>query len=86
MSEKDQLAELISSLRQQRDELALRIHLGKAEAKQEWEELTAKLDELAKEYDPLKNAGEESAGNVLNAMKLVADEVGQGFERIRKTL
>ena len=33
----DLLTELISSLKQQRDELALQMHLGKAEAKEEWE-------------------------------------------------
>ena len=39
MSNRDHLAELISSLKQQRDELALQIHLGKEEAKQEWEKV-----------------------------------------------
>ena len=87
MSEdRDQLAELISSLKQQRDELALQIHLGKAEAKEEWEKVSAKLDELTAEYDPLKNAVQESADNVLEALKLVAGEVQDGFDRIRKSI
>ena len=80
MSEHAGLAELISSLKQQRDELALKIHLGKVEAKEEWDKVTAKLDELTKDYDPVKDAVEESASNVLEAMKLVAGEVAQGFE------
>lgn len=86
MSEHSGLAELISSLKQQRDELALKIHLGKAEAKQEWEKVTVKLDKLTKDYEPVKDAVEESAGSVLDALKLVAGEVKQGFERIRKSL
>ena len=80
------LEELIKSLQQQRDELALQIHLGKAEAKQEWDKVTAKLDALMKDYEPLKGAVEETADNVYSAMKLVAGEVLDGFERIRKTL
>jgi hypothetical protein len=86
MSERDHLAQLISRLKQQRDELALQIHLGKQEAKDEWEKVTAKLDELTREYDPLKDAVEETAGNVFDALKLVAGEIEEGFQRIRKTL
>ena len=63
--DRDHLDELISSLKQQRDELAVQIHLGKAEAQEEWDEVTAKLDELTKDYDPLKDAMAETAGNVI---------------------
>ena len=86
MSERDYLAELISSLKQQRDELALQIHLGKEEAKEEWERITAKLNDLAKDYEPVKDAVEETAGNVFGALKLVAGEIEEGFQRIRKSL
>ena len=86
MNERDRLAELISSLKQQRDELALKIHLGKKEAKDEWDRINAKLDELTKDYEPLKDAVEESAGKVFDAMKTVAGEVQDGFQRIRKSL
>jgi chromosome segregation ATPase len=85
MSDQD-LPQLISALKQQRDELALKIHLGEAEAKQQWEKVTAQLDDLTKEYEPLKGAVEEAAGNVLDALKLTAEEIGAGFERIRKAL
>ena len=86
MPDRDHLAELISSLKQQRDELALQIHLGKEEAKEEWDKVTAKLDELGRDYEPLKDAVGETAGNVLEALKLVAGEVQEGFQRIRKAL
>jgi uncharacterized coiled-coil protein SlyX len=84
--DRDQLEALISSLKQQRDELAVQIHLGKAEAQEEWDKLTAKLDELTKDYEPLKDAVAETAGNMFSALKLVAGEVQDGFERIRKAL
>ena len=85
-TDRDHIAELITSLKQQRDELAVKIHLGKAEAKEEWEQVTAKLDELNADYEPLKDAVQESAENVFAAMKLVADEVQSGFARIRDSL
>ena len=86
MSKRDQLAELISKLKQQRDELALQIHLGKEEAKDELEALTGRLDELTRDYEPLKGAVEETASNVFDALKLVAGEIEDGFQRVRKAL
>ena len=41
--DKTTLEELIASLKRQRDELAVKIHLGKAEAKQEWEKVEDKI-------------------------------------------
>ena len=87
MSEDRQaLNELVTSLKQQRDELALKIHLGQAEAKQEFENLTQKLDDLTREYEPAKQAVSQSAENVQQALKLVAGELKDGFDRIRKAL
>ena len=84
--EKSQLDELIASLKQQRDQLAVQIELGKAEAKEEWDKVPAKLDQLSKDYEPLKEAVETSATGVFEALKLVANEVQDGFQRVRKSL
>jgi uncharacterized coiled-coil DUF342 family protein len=84
--EKSMLRELISSLKQQRDELALQIHLGKAEAKEEWNRLEKRLHALAKQYEPVKDAVEETSSEVLSGLKLVAEEIRAGFQRIRKSL
>jgi hypothetical protein len=86
VGEKGHLAELISSLRRQRDELALKIHLGKADLKDEWERMTAKLDALTSDYEPLRDAVGETADNVISSLKLVGEEIQNGFHRIRKSL
>ena len=80
------MSETISVLRQQCDELALQIHLGNMEAKQEFEAAKDKLDQLTAEFDPLKNAVAESAGDVLASLKLVGEEVLTSFDRVRKAL
>jgi uncharacterized coiled-coil DUF342 family protein len=85
-SERSRLEELIASLKQQRDELNVQIHLGKTEAKEEWQRISAQLDKLLAEYEPLRHALSESADNVIAAMKSVGDEVWAGFQRIRKSL
>jgi biopolymer transport protein ExbB/TolQ len=84
--DRKQLDDLICSLKKQRDELAVQIHLGKAEAKQQWDKVTAQLDQLNRDYQPAKEAAEESAENILAALKLVAGEVQEGFDRVRKSL
>jgi hypothetical protein len=84
--DKSHLAELISSLKRQRDELALKIHLGKADAKEEWNKVTRKLDELTRDYEPLKDAVGETAENLLAGLKLMTEEIQKGFNRIRKSL
>jgi hypothetical protein len=85
-TQKGHLAELINSLKRQRDELALQIHLGKADAKEEWNKVTRKLDELTRNYEPLKDAVGETAENLLAGLKLMTEEVQKGFNRIRKSL
>ena len=98
MSDKDHLAEMISSLKQQRDELALQIHLGKAEAKEEWERLEGKLNEItekAKEHaQPLSGAVEEAVEEAGEQAKKVADavldlaasELKEGYEKLKRML
>ena len=84
--EKNQIEETISALKQQRDELAVKIHLGSMEAQEEFEQAQAKLDKFTEEFEPLKDAVEESAGNVLSAFGLVGDELLSSVDRIRKSL
>jgi hypothetical protein len=78
--------ETLSSLRQQRDELALQLHLGKAEARTEWEKLREKLERLNQDCEPVKDAVGQSAGNVMESLKLVAGEIKDGFDRVYKSL
>jgi chromosome segregation ATPase len=85
-SEQNSLNEVISSLKQQRDELALKMHLAEAEAKEEFESAANKLDQLTSDYAPLKHALAESAESIVESLKLVADEVMNSFDRIRKSL
>lgn len=80
------VSDLITKLKQQRDELALKIHLGKKDAQDEWEKMREKLDQLTDEYEPVKDAATESAGKVFDSMKDVAGEIKQGFDRIWDSL
>lgn len=85
-TDKNALDSLISSLKQQRDELALKIHLGQAEAKEEWAKVEEKLNQLTSDYEPVKEAVEETAAGVFSALELAAQEVKSGLDRVRKLL
>lgn len=78
--------ELMSVLRQERDELKLKLHLAGMEGKQEYERLSGEVDKLTEQYDPVKKAVSESADEVLSALSLTAGEVVKGFKRVRDSL
>lgn len=84
--DRDYVNEMISKLKQQRDELALQIHLGKEDLKDEWDNMQVKLDKLSDDFEPVKDAMEASAGNVFESLKLVAGEIKESFDRIKSAI
>ena len=85
-TEKSTLEELITKLKQERDELNLQMHLASMDAKDEYDRISGKVDELSGQYDPVKDAVGETAGNVVSARGVVADELKEGFKRVRKAV
>jgi predicted nucleic acid-binding Zn-ribbon protein len=83
---RERLQEMLEKLEQERDELKVRMHLGKAEAREEWDKLEVRIGELRTRLD---KAGDE-AGDVMEdvgaAAKLLGDEIREGFARIRRSL
>lgn len=71
------------SLRQQRDELRLQIHLARAEARDEWELMEHKWHEAELKLAAMGRGTRESASEVGAALGLLADEIGNAYRRIR---
>jgi hypothetical protein len=79
--------DVLAKLKQERDELALKIHLGKKEAADEWETLEAKWHEVtARKMPPAQDAIDETTVGVGLALELAAEELREGYEKIRKLL
>jgi len=79
--------DVLAKLRRERDELALKMHLGKKEAAEEWERLEAKWNQLlATKMPPMKDAAKDTARGLGSALDLAADELRKGYEKIRKLL
>ena len=85
-SRKSELEELVDVLRQQRDELRVQMHLAKAEAREDWEELEKRWEDLEDRMPELQKAAKDAAGNIGASLELVADEIGNAYKRLRDTL
>jgi len=79
----DRLAE---ELRRQRDELKVKIHLAKADARDQWEALEKKWEHLRGRLGVVGEEAEEAGKDVLAALDSVAEELKKGYERIRAVL
>ena len=76
----------MSALKQHRDEIKVKIHLGEMDVKDEWDQLEEKFHQLTADYDPLKHAVAETADDEWEALELTGLELKDGFKRIWKTL
>ena len=87
MSDREErLEEMVSSLKQIRDELKVQIHLGKAEAKDEWEEMEGHWEHLESRMKRVGDAAADAGDDVAAAGKQLAEEIGNAYKRIRKSL
>ena len=79
----DNADEIFERLRQQRDELNLRIHLASMEARDEWDELEKKWDHFVAKSKHVAEEAEPAAKEVGAALALLADEIKAGYQRIK---
>jgi DNA repair exonuclease SbcCD ATPase subunit len=85
MAEKMKLDDIIETLRQERDEMNLQLHLAKAEVKQEWEQLERKFENLEQRFDSFGNEAKASAGEVAASLRQVAAELDKAYKRLKKS-
>ncbi|MGD2054908.1 MAG: hypothetical protein PVG45_12475 [Gammaproteobacteria bacterium] len=81
-----ELDELLEKLKQGRDELNVKIHLGKAEAVDLWQETEDKWRHLRRELDRINHDTDDVARDVGAAAMLLAEEIRHGYERLKKLL
>jgi hypothetical protein len=83
---KESLAEAVAKLKQQRDELRLKIHLGSMEAQEEWEELEKKWKDAESRLGDARETAVDVSRDVADGVKLVAKELGSAYQRIKEGL
>jgi len=77
---------MLEELEQDRDELRVRLHLGRKEAQDELDHLDARLAEFRARARAAGGEAEESLDDIGDAAKALWTEVKEGFGRVRKSL
>lgn len=81
---------LVQELKQHRDEMRLKMHLAKADAKDEWERLEQRWevfeDKMDDKMDGVEDVAEAASDKIEDAMERAADEIKKGYKRLRDLL
>jgi predicted nucleic acid-binding Zn-ribbon protein len=76
---------LLTELERERDELKLKIHLAKADGRDELARLDDRIAELRVRADAASTEAKDAMGDIGEAAKKLAAEIRAGFDRVRKT-
>jgi hypothetical protein len=86
MDEQAKRQQILDKLRQERDELRVRLHLGKAELKDEWEALEKKWERLEARMAEAAEGARETSREVGATFGVLSEEIGEAYRRIRARL
>lgn len=76
--------EQLARLRTERDELKVKLHLAKAEARDEWDKIEDRFNEFQDKAHAAQSAAGEAAKDVGAAAHLLGEELAEAYQRIRK--
>lgn len=75
----------VDKLRQERDELRVRMHLAKAEMRDEWQSLEKKWAQLEARTKTASGRKDDEAHHTFDTpLGALADELGKAYRRIRR--
>jgi len=86
MTLRERLEQELEDLRTTRDELRVRVHLGKMGAKEQWEQVEKQWQHVESKLKIVGEAGREIAEDVGEAANLAIEEVKDGYAKLRKLL
>lgn len=79
---KEKLENLVQKLEQERDELKLKMHLAKADARDEWEKMEDRWGDLREKMSTVKEGASEASSDVKEAASDLAEEIRKGYRSI----
>jgi len=79
---KARIDEMVNELKQDRDELQVKLSLAKLEMRDDWRSLEAKLGELEAKAGALGEATVEASKDIGSAAKLLGEEIRDGLKKI----
>ncbi len=78
--------ELINTLKQQRGEIELQIHLASMDAKDEWKKAEKTWGKFVDDLDLISDDTKETGAELVNATKVIGDELKETYHRISERL
>jgi uncharacterized coiled-coil DUF342 family protein len=86
MEYKEELRKLLETVKQERDELNVKMHLAKSDMKDEMQKLEEKWDELRRKGGKAIDAVDDSALEVSDSLKRLGEEIKEGYRQLRESL
>lgn len=86
MTLRERLEQELEDLRTTRDELRVRVHLGKMGAEEQWEQIERQWHHLESRLKIVGETGREIAEDVGEAASHAIAEIKEGYSRLRKML
>jgi hypothetical protein len=83
---KTDLAKIVEELKTQRDVLAVKIHLAKADVKDEWQELEKKWQHFSARSEILQDEAKGVAEDVREDLSDLGEDLKEGYYRIKRLL
>lgn len=77
---------LLTTVKRERDELRVRVRLAQMETRDEWQAVEKKWNQLMAHNKRLLEAAGEAGDDVREATKSLAEEIREGYKRIRRAL
>lgn len=84
--DKTPLDDMVGTLKQERDELRVKLQLAKQEIRDQWEPLEQKWETVESRLRSLGDTGAEAGKDVIAASSLLLEEIADAYRQIWKEL
>lgn len=79
----DDLKSISDTIKQQRDELNLQLHLAKEDIKDDLEDLDVKWRQLVDKMSVISQEAENAGRDILESAKELGNQIKEGYERVK---
>ncbi len=86
MTLREKLESELETLQTTRDELRVRLHLGKLDAQDQWEQIEKQWQHVESKLKLAGETGREVAEDIGEAASLAVEELKEGYAKLRKLL
>lgn len=83
---KEEVERLYQEIKQERDEMILKAHLFKADAKDEWQKVDKEWEHFKAKSALVGKEAKDASGDLTAAAKLLGEEIVRSFKRIKKSI